>query len=58
MGCDFKDWVEFIIAFIVSIHAPTWDATLKPCLSYDRESCFNPRTHMGCDFMYGTERII
>ena len=34
----------------VSIHAPTWGATViryHPLLSYIR---FNPRTHMGCDW--------
>ena len=41
MGCK-------VFHTTVSIHAPTWGAT-----SYARDasciSCFNPRTHMGCD---------
>ena len=33
----------------VSIHAPTWGATLIDRLQFDVLWCFNPRTHMGCD---------
>ena len=33
----------------VSIHAPTWGATRGGLPQYRRFSCFNPRTHMGCD---------
>ena len=34
----------------VSIHAPTWGATRGGSPQYRRFACFNPRTHMGCDF--------
>ena len=33
----------------VSIHAPTWDATNLSGSIGSIFSCFNPRTHMGCD---------
>ena len=34
----------------VSIHAPTWGATLSGFMLRILCFCFNPRTHMGCDF--------
>ena len=34
---------------VVSIHAPTRGATLLPQALNDINSCFNPRTHTGCD---------
>ena len=33
----------------ISIHAPTWGATIKGCRLTVRASNFNPRTHVGCD---------
>ena len=33
----------------VSIHAPTRGATTLPASCQNRISCFNPRTHTGCD---------
>ena len=33
----------------VSIHAPTWGATRRCYLTPSSATCFNPRTHMGCD---------
>ena len=42
----------------VSIHAPTRGATiLPPVLSARASSCFNPRTHTGCDLPVGRVRI-
>ena len=35
----------------VSIHAPTWGATLYLLILLQSYSSFNPRTHMGCDWM-------
>ena len=35
----------------VSIHAPTWGATACVHAVPPRCRCFNPRTHMGCDYM-------
>ena len=34
---------------VVSIHAPTRGATSHDCYSPFSVSCFNPRTHTGCD---------
>ena len=34
---------------LVSIHAPTRGATTLPASCQNRISCFNPRTHTGCD---------
>ena len=36
---------------VVSIHAPTRGATSHDCYSPFSVSCFNPRTHTGCDFV-------
>ena len=33
----------------VSIHAPTWDATIYSLFKAASRAGFNPRTHMGCD---------
>ena len=33
----------------VSIHAPTWGATVLRFREWNRFPCFNPRTHVGCD---------
>ena len=35
----------------VSIHAPTWGATLRCRTVLRKRVGFNPRTHMGCDAM-------
>ena len=37
-----------IITYDVSIHAPTWGATIAKG-RHVRKGCFNPRTHVGCD---------
>ena len=37
---------------VVSIHAPTRGATSHDCYSPFSVSCFNPRTHTGCDIIY------
>ena len=36
----------------VSIHAPTWGATPRVTARYTLCNRFNPRTHMGCDFVW------
>ena len=36
---------------VVSIHAPTRGATSHDCYSPFSVSCFNPRTHTGCDLV-------
>ena len=50
MGCDETTFISDAMAFKISIHAPTWGATIylqkDPLLLCD----FNPRTHMGCDY--------
>ena len=38
----------------VSIHAPTWGATLFRRMLLIKAISFNPRTHMGCDIKEGT----
>ena len=48
VGCDrlsslYKSYCK------VSIHAPTWGATLYRSMYCVRASSFNPRTHVGCD---------
>ena len=35
--------------FRVSIHAPAWGATLYSTVPAVIDSCFNPRTRVGCD---------
>ena len=48
MGCDLSKSMSRGYD-IVSIHAPTWGATLH-CIKQCRfPRSFNPRTHMGCD---------
>ena len=47
MGCD-SDSLSNAKTVIVSIHAPTWGATLARRWAA-RFTSFNPRTHMGCD---------
>ena len=42
-------------SFVISIHAPTWGATSKDRLSLFRYCDFNPRTHVGCDYLEPTE---
>ena len=37
------------VVISVSIHAPTWGATLSFLIPFRMSTCFNPRTHMGCD---------
>ena len=37
----------------VSIHAPTWGATSLTEQLTNVILCFNPRTHMGCDYTCG-----
>ena len=39
----------------VSIHAPTWGATLVCSFLYSIPDSFNPRTHMGCDQAMGKD---
>ena len=36
----------------VSIHAPTWGATAAGRAIPESHAGFNPRTHMGCDFLF------
>ena len=38
---------------VISIHAPTWGATLGGRWSRDCGLYFNPRTHVGCDRIQG-----
>ena len=40
----------------VSIHAPTWGATVSALCLQHFPSCFNPRTHMGCDLCLSGRR--
>ena len=47
-----KPPLPFGIAQKVSIHAPTWGATLLLLSLRLHFTCFNPRTHMGCDYGY------
>ena len=48
MGCD--GWQgTFSCGIEVSIHAPTWGATVTMLTGQRESNCFNPRTHMGCD---------
>ena len=51
MGCDRLQQL-IICKFTVSIHAPTWGATICRRLKRMRQTSFNPRTHMGCDLPY------
>ena len=34
---------------LVSIHAPAWGTTLRQTSGQRLDSCFNPRTRVGCD---------
>ena len=38
-----------VVVFQVSIHAPTQGATVLSSNASDVRTCFNPRTHAGCD---------
>ena len=40
----------------VSIHAPTWGATLSCRCHKNKPSCFNPRAHVGRDLQQGAHR--
>ena len=48
MGCD-KIWLAVDYNGVVSIHAPTWGATMVSTIGISLRLSFNPRTHMGCD---------
>ena len=37
------------MTFLVSIHAPTWGATIYYCHCTAVAYCFNPRAHVGRD---------
>ena len=39
----------------VSIHAPTRGATSPRCRPYSALTCFNPRTHAGCDYVWESD---
>ena len=41
--------IEKEIGEVVSIHAPAWGATLANRRKMICETCFNPRTRVGCD---------
>ena len=43
-----KDWFAYKA---ISIHAPTWGATDRTFYIEMAKKNFNPRTHMGCDYM-------
>ena len=47
MGSDVM-FVKMLLISFVSIHAPTWGATLH-CRWTSCHRCFNPRSHMGSD---------
>ncbi len=38
---------------LVSIYAPAWGTTLRQTSGQRLDSCFNPRTHVGCDYREG-----
>ena len=48
VGCDSHHDKNFLI-FSISIHAPTWGATLRNIHRITGSPNFNPRTHVGCD---------
>ena len=48
VGCDAEGGKIHYI-FEISIHAPTWGATLKGSKKKQPNFYFNPRTHVGCD---------
>ena len=48
MGCDTQSYDDKRF-YTVSIHAPTWGATLGASFNFNGKTGFNPRTHMGCD---------
>ena len=43
--------IGMIILILISIHAPTWGATHDRTGARDVGQNFNPRTHVGCDFL-------
>ena len=48
-GCDTMT-SQFCRHFVrVSIHAPAWGTTLRQTSGQRLDSCFNPRTRVGCD---------
>ena len=49
MGCDKAYCLQDVVAERISIHAPTWGATLAAVIIVSSTLNFNPRTHMGCD---------
>ena len=55
MGCDILRGNIFSSPR-VSIHAPTWGATVLCYLDRPKHLRFNPRTHMGCDLESKSER--
>ena len=50
VGCDHFE-TRYSITFHISIHAPSWGATLLTSFSRPRKSNFNPRTLVGCDIL-------
>ena len=40
---------EIVRQALVSIHAPAWGATPGQSEEWGKQSCFNPRTRVGCD---------
>ena len=49
MGCD-NVWEPGVANWSISIHAPTWGATVPFHTGFPVRLYFNPRTHMGCDY--------
>ncbi len=41
----------------ISIHAPTWGATLASASNIGSHFDFNPRTHLGCDHQAKSQRL-
>lgn len=48
-GCDRRGKVQAVLQRAVSIHAPTWGATIRVIPDTTKIHSFNPRTHTGCD---------
>ena len=51
-GCDRRGKVQAVLQRAVSIHAPTWGATIRVIPDTTKIHSFNPRTHTGCDNAY------
>ena len=49
VGCDFDVQIGDVAQNSISIHAPTWGATLIYVYPTSFLFNFNPRTHVGCD---------